>query len=149
MTKALTEEELDELKEAFNNYDLNNDGVISTMELGIVLRQIGQNPTEAEILEMIKDLDKDENSAIDFDAFCTVMSDKMMDNDGEQGIRDAFRVFDVDGNGFITATELCHVSAHLGETLSLEEANEMILSAKPDGSRQMSCDDFINFMIPK
>lgn len=149
MSRTLSDEELDELREAFSHYDLNNDGVISTRELGTVLRQIGQNPTEAEILEMIKDLDKDKSSSIDFGEFTKLMTDKMMDGDNEQGIRDAFRVFDVNGNGFITAAELCHVSAHLGETLTEEEANEMLLSAKPDNVGQISYDDFLNFMLPK
>lgn len=149
MSKNLTEEQLDELKEAFIIYDINNDGVISTRELGTVLRQLGQNPTEAEILEMIKDLDKDKNSSISFDEFVTLMSDKMRGVETEQEVRDAFRVFDVNGNGFISADELRHVATNLGEKLTEEEANEMIRSAKVDGDGLINYNDFINMMIPK
>jgi calmodulin len=149
MSKNLTEEQRDELKEAFAIYDTNNDGVISTRELGTVLRQLGQNPTEAEILEMIKDLDKDKNSSISFDEFAILMVDKMKNVDTEQEVRDAFRVFDVNGNGFLSADELRHVATNLGEKLTEEEANEMIRSANVDGNGQINYEDFVNLMIPK
>lgn len=51
----LTEEQHDELKEAFAVYDLNNDSVLTTRALRTLMRQLGQNPAEAEILEMIKE----------------------------------------------------------------------------------------------
>jgi calmodulin len=149
MTKNLTEEQKDELKEAFAIYDTNNDGVISTRELGTVLRQLGQNPTEAEILEMIKDLDKDKNSSISFDEFAVLMVDKMRNVDTEQEVRDAFRVFDVNGNGFLSADELRHVATNLGEKLTEEEANEMIRSANVDSNGQINYEDFVHLMIPK
>lgn len=78
----LTEEQLDELKEAFAVYDLNKDGVITTRELGTVMRQLGQNPTEAEILEMIKEADTNRSGNIRFDEF--VMSPKMKNLDTEE-----------------------------------------------------------------
>jgi calmodulin len=45
----------------------------------------------------------------------------------------AFRVFDKDGNGFISAAELRHVMTNLGEKLTDEEVDEMIKEADLDG----------------
>lgn len=124
LSSKFTEEQLDELKEAFAVYDMNRDGSITTRELGTVMRQLGQNPTEAEILEMIKEVDKNNSGTITFEEFTMLMSGKMKNVDTEDDIRDAFRVFDVNGNGFISAQELLHVATNLGEKLSEEEATK-------------------------
>lgn len=146
----LNEEQLDELKEAFAIYDLNNDGVISTRELGTVMRQLGQNPTEAEILEMIRQVDTNNSGNISFDEFAVLMSTKMEDNEeNEENIRDAFRVFDINNTGQISANELRHVATNLGEKLTEEEANEMIRIADADGDGLINYKDFINMMISK
>merc|ERR1719391_1273600 len=58
-----------------------------------------------------------------------MMARKMKDTDSEEEIREAFRVFDKDGNGFISAAELCHVMTNLGEKLTDEEVDEMIREA--------------------
>jgi calmodulin len=63
---------------------------------------LGQNPTEQEILEMINEVDIDGNGQIEFPEFCVMMKRMMKETDSEM-IREAFRVFDKDGNGVITA----------------------------------------------
>ena len=72
----------------------------------LFLRSLGQNPTEAELQDMINEVDSDGNGTIDFPEFLTMMARKMKDTDTEEEIREAFRVFDKDGNGFISAAEL-------------------------------------------
>jgi calmodulin len=54
------------------------------------------------------------NGTIDFEEFLQMMAKKMKDTDGEEELREAFRVFDKDGNGFISAAELRHVMTNLG-----------------------------------
>ena len=48
-----------EFKEAFSLFDKNGDGTITVKELGIVMRAIGQNPTDAELQDMINEVDAD------------------------------------------------------------------------------------------
>jgi len=50
---------LTEFKEAFSLFDKNGDGCISSKELGVVMRSLGQNPTEAELHDMINEVDFD------------------------------------------------------------------------------------------
>lgn len=150
MAKPLNEEQLEELKTAFNSYDINSDGFISMRELGHLFRLLGENPTEAEILTMIQELDKNHDWLVSFDEFALLMATKMKNEDSEQEVRDAFRVFDVNGNGRIAAEELCNVAKNLGEKLSEEEAIEMITSAKNDeGDATMTVHHFISFMDPR
>ena len=78
------------------------------------------------------------NVTIDFPEFLTMMARKMKDTDSEEEIREAFRVFDKDGNGFISAAELRHVMTNLGEKLTDEEVDEMIREADIDGDGQVN-----------
>lgn len=57
------------------------------------------------------------NGILDFDEFLQMMAKKMKDTDGEEELREAFRVFDKDGNGFISAAELRHVMTNLGKRI--------------------------------
>ncbi|XP_076057376.1 calmodulin-alpha isoform X2 [Oratosquilla oratoria] len=137
----LTEEQIAEFKEAFSLFDKDGDGTITTKELGTVMRSLGQNPTEAELQDMINEVDADGNGTIDFPEFLTMMARKMKDTDSEEEIREAFRVFDKDGNGFISAAELRHVMTNLGEKLTDEEVDEMIREADIDGDGQVNYED--------
>ncbi len=48
-TESLSEEQIGEFQDAFFRFDTDHDGVINSRELGAVLKEIGQNPTEAEL----------------------------------------------------------------------------------------------------
>lgn len=67
-----------------------------------------------------------------------MMARKMKETDSEEEIREAFKVFDKDGNGFISAAELRHVMTNLGEKLTDEEVDEMIREADIDGDGQVN-----------
>lgn len=75
-----------------------------------------------------------------------MMARKMKDTDSEEEIREAFRVFDKDGNGFISAAELRHVMTNLGEKLTDEEVDEMIREADIDGDGQVNYEGMLIIM---
>lgn len=73
-----------------------------------------------------------------------MMARKMKDTDSEEEIREAFKVFDRDNNGFISAAELRHVMTSIGEKLTDDEVDEMIREADQDGDGRIDC-----MFIPK
>lgn len=104
------------------------------------MRSLGQNPSEAELQDMINEVDADNNGTIDFPEFLTMMARKMKDTDSEEEIREAFKVFDRDNNGFISAAELRHVMTSIGEKLTDDEVDEMIREADQDGDGRIDCE---------
>lgn len=79
------------------------------------MRSLGQNPTDAELHEMVNEVDSDGNGTIDFPEFISMMSKRVHDMDSEDEIKQAFKVFDKDGSGSISAVELKQVMAGLGK----------------------------------
>ncbi|KAL0866364.1 hypothetical protein Bca101_045482 [Brassica carinata] len=161
MADQLTDDQISEFKEAFSLFDKDGDGTfsssssclfvgcITTKELGTVMRSLGQNPTEAELQDMINEVDADGNGTIDFPEFLNLMARKMKDTDSEEELKEAFRVFDKDQNGFISAAELRHVMTNLGEKLTDEEVDEMIKEADVDGDGQINYEEFVKVMMAK
>merc|ERR1712170_172392 len=149
MADQLTEEQIAEFKEAFSLFDKDGDGTITTKELGTVMRSLGQNPTEAELRDMIREVDQDNNGTMDFDEFLGMMAKKMNTRENDDEIREAFKVFDKDGDGMISAAELRHVMTNLGEKLTDEEVDEMIREADIDGDGQVNYEEFVTMMTSK
>ncbi|RWW20025.1 hypothetical protein GW17_00015880 [Ensete ventricosum] len=161
MAEQLTDDQIAEFKEAFSLFDKDGDGLnppgshfvlhlfFTTRSLGTVMRSLGQNPTEAELQDMINEVDADGNGTIDFPEFLNLMARKMKDTDSEEELKEAFRVFDKDQNGFISAAELRHVMTNLGEKLTDEEVDEMIREADVDGDGQINYEEFVKVMMAK
>jgi len=130
MVSNLTEDQIAEFKEAFNIFDKDGNGEITTKELGTVLRSLGQIPSEETLKQIIAEVDYDKNGTISFKEFLGLMEKKLRENDTEDELIEAFKVFDVDGNGYISKHELKVVMTSSGERITEEEIDELILEVK-------------------
>ncbi|KAL1085790.1 hypothetical protein V6Z11_D08G073600 [Gossypium hirsutum] len=78
--------------------------------------------------------------------FVNIMARKMQENVVDE-LKEAFKVFDQDQDGFISANELRQVMMNMGERLTMEEAEQMIREADLDGDGVVSFDEFARIMM--
>ncbi|CAA6662762.1 unnamed protein product [Spirodela intermedia] len=115
----LTEEQISEFQEAFCLFDKDGDGAITLEELATVIRSLGPTPTEEELLDMVEEADE---------------------VNAEEELDEAFKVFDKDQDGYISADE------PRGK-LTDEEVEQMIREADVDGDGQVNFDEFVRIMM--
>jgi len=144
--EKMSEEQVAELKQAFNEFDVDGGGTINTTELGYAMRAMGMNPTEQELLDLINEYDTDGSGMIEFPEFCNMMSDKMNTVNDADMIRMAFRVLDKYGTGTISSKNFKHLMTHIGDKLSEAEVEEMIAEADKDGDGTLNYEEFVKML---
>lgn len=143
----LTEEQKNEFKQAFELFDLNKNGKITHKELKKIMQGLGQNPTEVEIDELVKEIDADGDGQIDFDEFLAMLTRKANTNQMEDDLQKAFKVFDKANRGKIGINELREIMLGLGEDLTDEQLNIMIKEIDSDNDGYVTFEDFKNVML--
>ena len=83
----LTDEQKQEIREAFDLFDTDGSGTIDAKELRVAMRALGFEPKKEEIKKMIADIDKDDSGTIDFNEFLEMMTAKMSEKDSREEIR--------------------------------------------------------------
>nr|CDS30599.1 calmodulin [Hymenolepis microstoma] len=143
----LTEEDIAEFYEAFTSFDKDGNGLISRSELDDIVRSLGQNPTQGDIKKMMDEVDVDGNGAIDWNEFLKLMEKKLQDCEPERELKEAFQVFDMDGDGYISHVELRRAMETFGERVSGHQSREMIKHADIDGDGQVDYEEFVKTMM--
>ncbi|EOX94620.1 Calmodulin-like 11, putative [Theobroma cacao] len=105
MPDTLTEDQIAEFREAFCLIDKDSDGFVTMEELATVIQTLDGNPTKEEVQDMISEVDVEGNRTIDFEDFLNIMATKMKENVADE-LKEAFKVFDRDQDGFISANEV-------------------------------------------
>jgi calmodulin len=143
----LGEGEIAEFRDAFNLFDLDGGGDIDAKELGTVMRALGQNPTAAELAQMITTVDDDGSGCIEFPEFCELMALKIQKSDCEEELKEAFRVFDEHGEGTITLVALREIVQRLSPDLADDEVDEVVAVCDRNHDGKISFDEFAWFMM--
>ena len=149
MVDLLTPDEIGELKEIFIQHDTNGDGCIATTELGTVLHAMKIFVSEADLQNYILDIDPDGYGLIDFCELLSLIVRKVRCPDPDEDLLEAFKVYDRDGNGYITANELQDVLTKLGEEVTVSEVKAIIDEADTDGDGMINYADFARVMTEK
>merc|ERR1712146_496642 len=130
---GLTEEQLDEIREAFNLFDGDASGAIDVRELKAAMRALGFEVKNEELKKMVSDVDNDGNGTIEFAEFLEMITGKMGEKDSCEDIEKVFKLFDDDNTNKISFRNLARVAEELGENIDDEELQDMINQADRDG----------------
>jgi len=142
----LTDEQKQEIKEAFDLFDTDGLGKIDAKELKVAMRALGFESSKEEIRKIILDMDREGNGTIEYQDFLDLMTIKMQERDPIEEMRKAFRLFIDDDSNKISLRHLRRVAKDLGENMTDEELQEMIDEADRDGDGEISEEDFIRIM---
>ncbi|XP_061865419.1 troponin C, skeletal muscle, partial [Colius striatus] len=139
----LSEEMIAEFKAAFDMFDADGGGDISTKELGTVMRMLGQNPTKEELDAIIEEVDEDGSGTIDFEEFLVMMVRQMKEDakgKSEEELANCFRIFDRNADGFIDIEELGEILRATGEHVTEEEIEDMMKDSDKNNDGRIDFD---------
>merc|ERR1712079_653725 len=128
-----------EFVEAFNKFDETQSGLVSTKQLGNLLRHLGINPTKEELQDLTIQIDPHVTGSLKLPDLLDMMSRMIMERNYDAQIEDAFRCFDKKGQGTIPRQDFELLFENLGEKLSIEEIEGLLDEADGDG------EGFINY----
>ncbi|GLH12241.1 Calcium-binding protein E63-1, partial [Gryllus bimaculatus] len=135
-TEALDEEQVTMLRRAFSMFDSGKAGRIEKEKVRTILNTLGLMIDDLELEALLEQEDKEENGRLNFDSFCRVAI-HFLDEDDEslqRELKDAFRLYDKEGNGYIPTSSLREILAALDDQLSADQLDEMISEIDTDGS---------------
>lgn len=107
---------------------------------------LGQEMSDEEAETAVKVIDSDGDGQLGFDDFVKLVEDE---DEGDKGrdIKEAFKVYEMDGEGCITPTSLSRTLGRLGEDRSVEECGQMIRQFDLNGDGVLSFDEFQTMML--
>jgi len=142
----ISEEQKEEIKEAFDLFDSEKTGKIDYHELKVAMRALGFDVKKADVLELMRTYDRHQTGYIGYDEFREILTERIANQDPIEEISKAFKLFDDDGSGKITFRNLKRIARELGEKLTDEELQAMIDEFDKDQDGEINENEFINIM---
>jgi len=149
MAWKLTLEEINEYKAAFYLFDKNQDGRIEQEELGLLMRSLGQNFSNAELKDITKEITNNKSIRVEFHEFLDLMAKNRRQKNDYYKLIKAFKYFDRDNTGFLNMNEFTHILKTISEKLTQEEIDKLEEIVKVDIDGKFYYKDLIKEIISK
>ena len=149
VTNSVFEDEVKEIKEAFDMFDADLSGAISVAELISSFKSLGFDEKHEAVMEMLKEIDTNGDGELDFNEFFTLLTAKMSTETPKEEIEKVFKCFDKDRTGEITPENLKEIAKLMGDELSLEVCSNVIKQSDRNGDGALTVDDFVAVMHSK
>ncbi|CAG9760685.1 unnamed protein product [Ceutorhynchus assimilis] len=148
----LDKEQLSMLKSTFDAFDVDKKGFISTEMIGTIMDMLGTQLVGDELDAIIEEIDEDGNGEVSFEEFANLAARFLIEEEEDTDaiqmeLKGAFRMYDRDGNGFITIEVLREILQELDEKLTDDDLDNMIDEIDSDGSGTVDWDEFKAVMI--
>merc|ERR1711981_813807 len=150
---GLQPDEIKRLKVCFDLFDTKKVEFLSADDLGEIMRAMGFRPTEEELKSLLAEIDEDGSGEIEFGEFCQLCATFLVEDPDmetmKRELKDAFRVYDKEGLGYITTDTLRGLISELLVPLTDEELEGILEELDEDGSGSMDFDEFCEMMMTK
>jgi len=138
------------LRKSFATHDKTKSGFISTNELESILTTMGQTFEPEDLQEAIRRVDQDQEGKVNFENFLHICSAFMEEDDDEtitNELREAFRLYDKEGVGYITTKTLSEILKELDSKLTAEDLDEIIADIDQEKTGKIDFEHFKALMI--
>ena len=167
---GLATDEIKCLKVCFDLFDTKKVEFLSADDLGEIMRAMGFRPTEEELKDLLAEIDEDGSGEIEFGEFCQLCATFLVEDPDmetmKRELKDAFRfghmsftqlfhafslfrLYDKEGQGFISTDTLRGLISELLAPLTEEELEGILEELDEDGSGSMDFDEFCEMMLTK
>jgi len=141
VVKHLSYESIQDLKNAFFEFDTSNTGYLSLEEVQAALEKAGFNIAGSKVREIIGNVDYKGDGRINYSEFIAATLSSKMDLN-EQIMWNAFNHFDLDNTGYVTEDNLKSALLKTGKSLESEQIQEMIKEVDQENNGKVSFDEF-------
>eukprot|EP01119_Soliformovum_irregulare_P018126 TRINITY_DN549_c0_g1_i5.p1 TRINITY_DN549_c0_g1~~TRINITY_DN549_c0_g1_i5.p1 ORF type:complete len:201 (+),score=86.88 TRINITY_DN549_c0_g1_i5:314-916(+) len=145
---ALDKHQIHEYRKIFDLFDADKSGAISPDEFRAFMNALGQHITVSEAHEMIGEMEMNSDGELGFDEFCQFMHGQAgaHEIEPEKLAKKMFEIFDKDKSGTITTEEFLHVMEKMGESLTREDVEDIVLELDKDGDGEIDAEEFEAFV---
>ena len=114
---------------------------------------VSHRPSKEELKDILEEIDEDGSGEIEFAEFCQLCAKFLVEEPDEDTmkaeLKEAFRIYDRNANGFITTDQLREIIGELDSRLTTEDLDGIIDEIDEDGSGTMDFDEFCAMMMSK
>lgn len=126
MAESLSDLTKAEYKKAFDTFDSNKDGLLASDDLLNLMNYLKFYPNQAELNSMIEEFTQGKNGEISFFDFLDIAAAKMFDENAENDLMQAFKIFDIEGRGQISALSLKKMLLEVDKDVTEEELHVLL-----------------------
>jgi Ca2+-binding EF-hand superfamily protein len=147
---GLDHEQVDSLKKGFEGFDKEGGGTITQTTMQMILKSMGVKVDKEEMDGYAAEMDEEAAGKFTFEQFCQVAAKFMVEDDVEQmkeELKEAFRIYDKEGQGFITTDVLKEILREIDTTLTEEDLDNIVEEVDEDASGTLDFDEFQEMMM--
>ena len=146
--ERLSEQEICELHEAFNIFDVESNGSISVSQLIMLMKALKQSPNKTELDNILNEFNVEKNGQIYFNQFLKIMAKKLKNikEDEDKYLKSLFSSLDRNNNGLISIHEIRYIVTHSCKDISESDIETIMKEADTDGDGLISFEEFMTIM---
>ncbi|XP_029288154.1 dynein regulatory complex protein 8 [Cottoperca gobio] len=130
MAEAVVSDVHKKIRAVFEAFDNESNNTVDVREIGTIIYSLGCFPTQADLHDLIAEVEKDHTGYIYLDNFLPVMTKVLLEHKfppiPEDLLLQAFEVLDKEKKGYLEPEELTKYMTQEGELFSQEEMDEML-----------------------
>merc|ERR1712083_314236 len=146
---GLGEEQVMEIKDAFDLFDKDRSGEITVGEMLEAMRSLGYDVDGGEAAEHVKNLDRDGSGALEFNEFYDLLTARFSENTTKDELQRVYKLFDTDGTGHLTVAHMRNIADIVGDNVTDDELGDMILKNDMNNDAKLDFEDFYNVLTKK